>query len=201
MSCDEYREWISVDLDGELSAEEAVQLREHLAHCGQCRQVKEDFKLNRILLTAMEPRTAPADAFERLGTRLSVQGTRCAPPAPRRSSRRAQQAKVPVSFSPARRRFTLGRVLRAAAVFAILFIGMLTWLGLTAPDTDAQTPALKPARPAVHQVSVAPVALMRGHAMLQATNPVADASAWHYLASEDDARSSEQAPSDAGQGM
>lgn len=187
MSCAEYQEWISAQVDGELENEHIAQLHEHLKGCSRCRQVVEDYKVNRILLHAMEPRKAPADAFARLTARIEGGPKRPIPIEGKRPSPAPMQGIM--------------RGLRAVACFAIVFIGALAWLGWT--DQEVETVTLH------RQVSVRPRVLMRGHAWLQASNnPVADGSAWHYLASEeenvqpanDDDEDLNQS-SDAGRGM
>lgn len=42
-SCEEYQEWASCLIDGELDAERARELRQHAAHCEECRAVLEAF--------------------------------------------------------------------------------------------------------------------------------------------------------------
>lgn len=180
MNCAEYQEWISIEMDGELVAERAALLHEHLRDCSRCRQAVEDYKVNRILIQAMEPRRAPADGLARLQARIA-QRTDSAPPvsaekvtplAARRSS--PTRAGMP--------RWLQG--LQAVACLAVIFVATLAWLGYTDADTpsasDVATIQLE------RHVAVQPRDLMRGHAYTQASNPVADGSAWHYLASEDE---------------
>jgi anti-sigma factor RsiW len=167
MDCIEYEEWISADLDGELAPEDGARLREHLSACARCRQAVEDSKLNRILIRGVEARKAPADAFARLTARLEGGERKPAPPRP---------APIPVRRSPLHAWL---KGLQAVACIAVIFVGVLAWLGFTDADEVDTVPLIR-------QVSVRPKALMRGHAYLQAANPVADGSAWHYLASEDE---------------
>lgn len=44
MTCDNYRELLSAELDDELSADEAVGLAEHLAGCATCRFYRDDLR-------------------------------------------------------------------------------------------------------------------------------------------------------------
>lgn len=187
MNCADYQEWISADLDGELSSEHVAQLHKHMRGCATCRQIVEDYKVNRILLAAMEPRHAPADAWARLTARIEGRPTRS-------SSVSSAGASAPVSGRVARERRSWKQALRAAAAVVVTCVGGLAWLGWTDPDV----PVLAPPVP-VH--AVRPKVLMQGHAYLQAGNPVADRSAWHYLATDDDnvaSSSDEEDPNYAG---
>lgn len=171
MSCADYLEWISADLDGELSPSESAQLNRHLSGCAKCRQIHEDYKVNRILVAAMEPKRAPADAWARLCERIEGQA------AVRPHGRVASMASTP-SLRRSWRRNPWVRAFRAVAAVVVVFLGTLTWLGWTDPDAP---PAAPP-----QSMHVRPKTLIRGHAYLQSANPVADRSAWHYLASEEE---------------
>jgi anti-sigma factor RsiW len=57
--CDRAREWISLQVDGELSEFERIVLEAHVAHCGECRTFRVD-----VRGISRELRHAP---LERLG--------------------------------------------------------------------------------------------------------------------------------------
>ena len=44
MTCTDYQEWISADLDAELGEEHGPELWAHLASCASCRQWRRDFQ-------------------------------------------------------------------------------------------------------------------------------------------------------------
>lgn len=170
MTCADYRQWMSIDMDGELGPRDGLLLAEHLEACASCRQVREDYQVNRLLMRTVEPRKAPADAFARIQERLATGPARVAStPAPVRQG----ATRTPWGRAAA------VRSLRLAASLAVVCVGALAWLGATDPDVPA--PVQVP-----RQVSVQPRTLMRGHAHLQAVNPMADRAAWRYLALEDE---------------
>lgn len=79
--------------------------------------------------------------------------------------------------------------LKAAACLAVVFLSTLFYLGYTDPELSAIP---QPATQNVHRVSVG--SLIRGHALLQTSNPFADHSAWQYVASESDLATAPRAP-------
>lgn len=192
MSCNDYQVWVSCELDGELDAEKTRTLHRHLASCEECRRVQEDFRVNRLLLHAMAPVAAPRDGWQRLAQRMAEEGDPAAASAPHRpapipQARSARRSRLSMlTWSPRTR-----RTFEAAAGFMLVFVGVLLWLGYT--DQDA-APSLS-APPAAVELQAA--TLMRGHAMLQAANPIGDRSAWNYLASETGQLDPVDAPPDA----
>ena len=67
MNCKKAEQWISMALDGELPAEKAQQLQEHLAGCPACRQLEQEWKAcgdvirSQVAETAQTPEAAWAD--------------------------------------------------------------------------------------------------------------------------------------------
>ncbi len=60
MNCDAYAEWISAQLDGELTADQEQELNRHLADCAPCREIRRIMRGLSAPLQAM-PRLAPSD--------------------------------------------------------------------------------------------------------------------------------------------
>jgi hypothetical protein len=70
MRCTKAREFISLDLDGQLPPDRAAGLTGHLDLCGECRGFREDLAAGRRLLAATEPQLS--ENFEwRLQLRLN----------------------------------------------------------------------------------------------------------------------------------
>lgn len=70
MRCTKAREFISLDLDGQLPPDRAAGLTCHLDACGECRGYREDLAAGRRLLAAGEPQLS--ENFEwRLQLRLN----------------------------------------------------------------------------------------------------------------------------------
>lgn len=161
-----------MELDGELDAAEAALLRRHIARCAHCRAMDENFRVNRLLLHAMAPVRAPQDGLKRLQQKLGQTGpTR--PAAPRRPSK-VRPERAPAAGWQGR------AVLQSAAVLVMVCTGTIFWLGYT----DMEPPHVQPAHVSQPVAVQHPAALLRGYALVQASNPLADQSAWHYLASE-----------------
>lgn len=171
MNCIDFEAWISAEMDGELPELEASRLDAHVAVCDACRRVRDDYKVNRLLMRGMARQAAPADAHARLMARLAPHPTVAAPQSfSQRVSRRLSGRFAQSAYT----------TLRAVASLAIVLLSGLFLLGATDADVaDAPTPP-------PHKVTVRPHALMRGHAYRQAANPTADRSAWHYLAIEEE---------------
>jgi len=59
MSCEKYREMISAGLDGELSQNDELSLREHLASCSDCRRLADELasmsEMNKTMPAAVMP--------------------------------------------------------------------------------------------------------------------------------------------------
>lgn len=55
MRCTKAREWLSLDLDGQIPPDKTISLEEHLAHCVECRLYHADLQLGSRLLQATEP--------------------------------------------------------------------------------------------------------------------------------------------------
>jgi hypothetical protein len=62
MKCNKAQEWISLQMDGQLSAERVSILNEHLGRCEACRIYCDDLMLGRRLFAATEP--SPPDNFD-----------------------------------------------------------------------------------------------------------------------------------------
>jgi len=179
MNCNDYQEWISAELDGELEAERAAVLDRHLERCATCRQVKEDYRMNRLLLHALSPKEVPAHAWKSILQRIEAGDLKADAPAP--SLIPAPPAVRTLHSGVAVRSWRRAwRALRAAACLALVFLGSLVWLGWTDPELSAD---LLPSRP-TESVNVG--TLVHGHALFQAANPIADGPAWHYMAGEFD---------------
>lgn len=183
MRCIDFRELISAELDGELEPREAAALEAHLAQCATCRQVREDFSVNRLLLHAMAPVEAPADSWSRV-----LQVVRA--PEDETDSAHGEGRVVPLvhresprdGSAPAHGRHRWVAALKVAACLGVAFVGFLYWLG----STEVESSDLAPQAPRVSS-TVPARSLMRGHVWLQVDNPMADRSAWHYyMAAEGD---------------
>jgi anti-sigma factor RsiW len=176
MHCQDYLELISTAIDGELTASEEARLQAHLAECEVCLQVAGDFKVNRLLLHAMTPQQMPADGWSRLRNRLDA--LEVLPESLELAEPLAPESRPSRVVKPTYERSTprgLRLALRAVASFGVAFTGLLLWLGYT--DVDAPAPVA----PAV-AITVEASTLLRGHAVVQASNPMADRAAWSSLA-------------------
>ena len=179
MRCIDFQELISAELDGELDPREAAALEAHLTNCTACSQVREEYRVNQLLLHAMTPLEAPAESWSRILQAVeaardedTTEDCTIVPLVPR------APAKVHALPVPRRRRWMTA--LKVAACVGIAFVGFLYWLGYTDPDTvdmPSQAPRVS---------STVPVrSLVRGHAWLQVDNPMADRAAWHYYMAVD----------------
>lgn len=61
MSCDKYKELISVDLDGELNKEEQEVLEKHLSDCAECRRFAGELNKVRSLAVSSEVENIPIE--------------------------------------------------------------------------------------------------------------------------------------------
>lgn len=55
MKCQRFRDWISLDMDGQLAPEHVVALDDHLLSCAECRQYQEDLLVGTRMIRATEP--------------------------------------------------------------------------------------------------------------------------------------------------
>jgi len=62
MSCNKAREWLSLELDGQLPHDKTISLEKHLERCEECRLYRVDLHLGQRLLLATEPKLS--DNFE-----------------------------------------------------------------------------------------------------------------------------------------
>ena len=62
MRCGKAREWLSLEIDGQLPPDRIFSLEEHLEKCAECRTYRADLRLGQRLLRATEP--TPSESFE-----------------------------------------------------------------------------------------------------------------------------------------
>ncbi|MBD3221184.1 hypothetical protein GF314_08050 [bacterium] len=55
MTCSRIREWISLEMDGQLEPRRVASLERHLEDCAECRSYREDLHLGQRLIAATEP--------------------------------------------------------------------------------------------------------------------------------------------------
>jgi anti-sigma factor RsiW len=192
MNCSDYAEWISAELDGELEPENIALLDEHAAACETCRKIREDYRVNRLLLHTVTPLKAPRDSFRNILAQLETSSGEVLPaelPAPQSNVVSLTDRNELKGRRGRKSRPTWMVALQAAACFTVLFLSGLFYLGWTDPQWNAG-PA---AAPSPSQL-VSARSLLRGHALLQAANPIDDQSAWQYVASESDLNMAPNAP-------
>lgn len=121
MSCDELREWLSAELDGDTTPAERETVRRHLETCPACRRARTAASALRTgLIQAASPWPDAAASDERVLAMLRQEG-RCRIPDPSPSLRSAVAGWF--------RRFTAVSSLRPAlAAMAVMFV--LTWTAL-----------------------------------------------------------------------
>ena len=180
MHCIDFQELISAELDGELEPREAVALAAHLTQCAACRQVREDFSVNRLLLHAMAPVEAPADSWSKVLQVVRGPGGDAASTPSDRTVVPLVHGQSPTIGPAAYRGHRWLTALKVAACLGVAFVGFLYWLG----SSDLESTGPHPQAPRVS--STVPVrSLMRGHVWLQVDNPMADRSAWQYYMAAD----------------
>lgn len=86
MKCSRIREWISLEMDGQLEPRRVAALERHLEDCAECRSYCEDLRIGQRLLAATEPQLP--DSFDwnlRLGlSRAMREAAQAAHPWPER---------------------------------------------------------------------------------------------------------------------
>ncbi|MBU4200511.1 MAG: zf-HC2 domain-containing protein [Verrucomicrobia bacterium] len=73
MNCNQYQEWVSAEIDGRLDQRQAQLLREHLAACPACRQVKADLERTIALIRTLPNIEPPPDLLDSIHQRLAVE--------------------------------------------------------------------------------------------------------------------------------
>ncbi|GMU53109.1 MAG: hypothetical protein AMXMBFR33_22550 [Candidatus Xenobia bacterium] len=173
MNCQQALEFISQDVDGLLEQSQAEQLRHHLADCPACQKARQDFQTNRALMRSMSPPAMPEGAWGRLLEKIVSHPSEETPvvePVPVVPT--GQPARV-ATLTP-RRWAPVGlKVFQAVAAMLVVFLGGLTFLGWS------DTSILETAAAAGDHGAV-----IQGHALSQASDPLDDQARWHYLVSE-----------------
>jgi hypothetical protein len=72
--CDRCREWVSLDLDAELTEFEAAKMRRHLRSCAGCRAFASDVRAATALLRAARPEALPVPIVAGRARRRGLQG-------------------------------------------------------------------------------------------------------------------------------
>lgn len=124
---------LSAGADGELGSEERDRLASHVASCPRCAGWRQDMAGIRKALRSLPEEDPPPILRQRL--RAQVQPPRPARPRP-------------------------GRLFLAAAAVMLAFLGLLAWLGATAPEAGGER--------------VPPLALSRGYLEWQSASPLGD---------------------------
>lgn len=72
MNCDQYREWMSAEIDGMLDEKQARLLQQHLADCPACRQAKADLEKTVALIRALPEMAAPQNLPDAVRQRIAA---------------------------------------------------------------------------------------------------------------------------------
>lgn len=184
MNCIDYEALISAEMDRALPSDETARLEAHLSVCDSCRRVRDDYRVNRLLVRGMARHAAPADAYARLMATLANRPATVSTQAAAVIAPKTADVAAIAATRTWRKRVTTSAVrgLRAVASLAIVLLGVLVYLGLT----DAEGPEAPAAPAATRSVTVRPRALVRGHAYQQTVSPTADRSSWHFLAIDEE---------------
>ncbi|MGH9416464.1 MAG: anti-sigma factor family protein [Terriglobales bacterium] len=122
ITCPQFTDWISGFLDGELSTENVVAMRDHSAGCPRCATVLSNLQQTIGLTAASRAWPLPDGASERLHLRLEQDLDEPLAPAPLRPAQALPPRQVHAGWR--RMRFT---GLAAAIVLVTLAVGVVRW--------------------------------------------------------------------------